>query len=594
MNKFNPSFVVTAVNSTSALVTVALPAGLTITGKGKSTSATLVAADLDQIVTSSRDRVAVVVNGNGPFEVIVAPPAGGTLTPRLNALAADLAVKINAVAGGAAVTATRVGSTVEVTSALTTEASAVQFLDASSSSATSALKLGVANGGTEVEGAAGFRPRQTGTTGVIAPTMTAAAPLPAANVDVNVVRGAATVNAAPIPLAWLTSLTTPEEAVAALGDALRKSSDPLLAGATISLVGGVLRLLPGPADPSLSLDIVVSAPAKALGFDPAGVRNVARYGPAGFDQLAQVNTAVGSNGTKPSATELTGDELAKTGIYALEKVDLFNLLVMPDDEVTGSVYSEAIAYCTRRRAFMIIDAPQTVNTFAEAEKWINKDASVLRSRNSALYFPRLRLPDPQMNGALGTFPAAGALAGLYARTDAERGVWKAPAGTTATIVGATGLSVALTDDENGKLNPFGLNCLRLFPVIGTVSWGARTGNGADVKADEYKYIPVRRLALFLEESLYRGTQWVVFEPNDEPLWSQIRLNLGAFMQNLFISGAFQGRTARDAFFVKCDKETTTQNDIDLGRVNIVVGFAPLKPAEFVVIKIQQIAGAIRT
>jgi len=113
-------------------------------------------------------------------------------------------------------------------------------------------------------------------------------------------------------------------------------------------------------------------------------------------------------------------------------------------------------------------------------------------------------------------------------------------------------------------------------------------------ADEYKYVPVRRLALYIEESLYRGTQWVVFEPNDEPLWAQIRLNIGAFMHGLFRQGAFQGKTPRDAYFVKCDKETTTQNDIDLGIVNIVVGFAPLKPAEFVIIKIQQIAGKIET
>jgi phage tail sheath protein FI len=204
------------------------------------------------------------------------------------------------------------------------------------------------------------------------------------------------------------------------------------------------------------------------------------------------------------------------------------------------------------------------------------------------------MPDPLNPSVLGTYGAAGALAGLFARTDAERGVWKAPAGTAATIVGATGLSYTLNDRENGTLNPLGINCLRTFPVYGTVSWGARTGRGADALADEYKYIPVRRLALFLEESLYRGTQWAVFEPNDEPLWAQIRLNLGAFMHTLYAQGAFQGRTPRDAYFVKCDKETTTQNDIDLGRVNIVVGFAPLKPAEFVVIQIQQIAGAIQT
>ena len=180
-----------------------------------------------------------------------------------------------------------------------------------------------------------------------------------------------------------------------------------------------------------------------------------------------------------------------------------------------------------------------------------------------------------------------------ARTDAQRGVWKAPAGIEATLQGVPELSVKLTDEENGELNPLGVNCLRSFPIIGRIVWGSRTLRGADVLADEYKYIPVRRLALYIEESLFRGTQWVVFEPNDEPLWAQIRLNVGAFMNTLFRQGAFQGTTPRQAYFVKCDNETTTQNDIDRGIVNIVVGFAPLKPAEFVIIKLQQIAGELQ-
>ena len=173
-------------------------------------------------------------------------------------------------------------------------------------------------------------------------------------------------------------------------------------------------------------------------------------------------------------------------------------------------------------------------------------------------------------------------------------MWKAPAGLDAAIAGIRRLQVNLTDDENGQLNPLGINCLRTFPLAGSVVWGARTLRGANLLADEYKYVPIRRLALFIEESLFRGTKWVVFEPNDEPLWAQIRLNVGAFMQNLFRQGAFQGKTPREAFLVKVDKDTTTQNDIDLGIVNIVVGFAPLKPAEFVIIKIQQLAGQIET
>ena len=185
------------------------------------------------------------------------------------------------------------------------------------------------------------------------------------------------------------------------------------------------------------------------------------------------------------------------------------------------------------------------------------------------------------------------MAGVFARTDAQRGVWKAPAGLDAALNGTLGPAIPLTDGENGELNPLGVNCLRTMPAAGTVVWGARTLQGNDRLASEWKYIPVRRTALFIEESLYRGTQWVVFEPNDEPLWSQIRLNIGSFMHSMFRQGAFQGTTPKDAYFVKCDKETTTQDDVNKGIVNIVVGFAPLKPAEFVIIKLQQMAGQVQ-
>jgi phage tail sheath protein FI len=161
----------------------------------------------------------------------------------------------------------------------------------------------------------------------------------------------------------------------------------------------------------------------------------------------------------------------------------------------------------------------------------------------------------------------------------------------ATLSGIDGLTVKMSDEENGLLNPIAVNCLRSFPNIGRVVWGARTMRGSDQLSDDYKYLAVRRLALFIEESLYRGTQWVVFEGNDEPLWAQIRLSVGAFMQRLFRQGAFQGTSPREAYFVKCDRETTTQDDRNQGIVNIVVGFAPLLPAEFVVISIQQIRNA---
>jgi len=203
-------------------------------------------------------------------------------------------------------------------------------------------------------------------------------------------------------------------------------------------------------------------------------------------------------------------------------------------------------------------------------------------------------PNPLQQNRPAEFPPCGYVAGIYARTDASRGVWKAPAGTEASLVGVLGPKHLLTDDENGVLNPKAINCIRALPIYGTVLWGARTLHGHDERGSEWKYIPVRRTALFLEESLFRALTWVVFEPNDEPLWAQIRLNVGAFMHDLFRQGAFQGKTPQEAYFVKCDKETTTQNDINRGIVNIVVGFAPLKPAEFVILKIQQIAGQIQT
>ncbi len=211
-----------------------------------------------------------------------------------------------------------------------------------------------------------------------------------------------------------------------------------------------------------------------------------------------------------------------------------------------------------------------------------------------MFFPRLNFSNPLHDNRIEPFAPGGAVAGVMARTDANRGVWKSPAGLDATLSGVLSLSVTLTDPENGALNQLGVNCIRNFPNNGPTVWGARTLKGADSIASDWKYLAVRRMALFLEESLYRGMQWVVFEPNDEPLWAQIRLNAGAFMQTLFRQGAFQGASPKDAYFVRCDSTTTTQTDIDSGIVNIIVGFAPLKPAEFVVIQLQQIAGDIPT
>jgi phage tail sheath protein FI len=290
-----------------------------------------------------------------------------------------------------------------------------------------------------------------------------------------------------------------------------------------------------------------------------------------------------------------GTEGNKLGLYALKRADLFNILCIPpytaSDDVDQTVVTAAGAFCEAHRSMLLVDSPSTWTDKDKAKSGIAADLGT-NSKNSAVFFPRLHQPDPLSDNQLADFVPCGAVAGIFARTDTNRGVWKAPAGLDATLVGVPDLSVHLTDGENGELNPLGVNCLRTLPPGLRVVWGSRTLQGDDRLASEWKYIAVRRTALFIEESLYRGTQWVVFEPNDEPLWAQIRLNVGAFMHNLFRQGAFQGKTPQDAYFVKCDKETTTQNDINLGVVNIVVGFAPLKPAEFVIIQIQQIAGQV--
>jgi phage tail sheath protein FI len=310
----------------------------------------------------------------------------------------------------------------------------------------------------------------------------------------------------------------------------------------------------------------------------------------------------GPNADPDALTIYTGDPVRRTGIQALEAVDLFNLLCLPGVTHAG-ILTMALQYCQSRRAVLIVDAP--IDRTTDPPQSLKPDAMVEKITGptllpkadlgtyAAIYYPWVKVPDPLNGGKLRSFPPSGMIAGLYARTDTNRGVWKAPAGTEATLIGVQGIDYPLTNMENGPLNGHGVNCLRIFPVYGPICWGARTVSGDDQIASEYKYVPIRRTALYIEESLYRGLQWVVFEPNDEPLWAQIRLNVGAFMHDLFVKGAFQGTTPKDAYFVKCDKETNPQNQIDLGIVNIVVGFAPLKPAEFVIINIQQMAGQIQ-
>lgn len=302
-------------------------------------------------------------------------------------------------------------------------------------------------------------------------------------------------------------------------------------------------------------------------------------------------TSPGRDGAAPGGDAYVPAGGGAGGIRALDAVETLNLLVLPPVSPSGrlpdEVWAPALEYARERRAFLIVDPPPGLPG-PQIPAWLTGvGLSGPAARNATVYHPRVDQSDPLDGGAVRSFAASGAVAGVYARTDAARGVWKAAAGTEATLVDVLGPSVGLTDVESGELNPLGINVVRAFPGYGTVVWGARTLAGTDALADEYRYVPVRRLALHIGASLERGLQWATFEPNDEPLWARLRVAVEAFLHELFRRGAFAGQRADEAFFVKCDTETTSQADVTGGFVNVLVGFAPLKPAEFVILHIRQ-------
>ncbi len=384
--------------------------------------------------------------------------------------------------------------------------------------------------------------------------------------------------------------------LASIRDAVNDGPTTLVAGEvwpwTAELWGYRLSIRPtsGPVAAG-SDDNRTSGYLGAAALAAAVVVDNVRYYSLGATGLGiyQVPGAGGADGTSPTLAT-TYDDTYDT---VRREVDLFNLVILPRsaDESALSLedlWPNASVFAQERRALLLMEPPTNWSGAQQAMNEVTTLRIGLAKQYSALYYPRIAIQEGRLRVSVG---ATGAIAGLMARTDGARGVWKAPAGTEADLRGIVGVSELFSDPENGVLNPRAINVIRSFP-IGIVAWGARTMDGDDGSGSEYKYVPVRRLALFLEESLYRGLQWVVFEPNDEPLWSQIRLNVNAFMQGLFRQGAFQGKTPQEAFFVKCDSETTTQADRNLGIVNIWVGFAPLKPAEFVILSIQQMAGQL--
>jgi phage tail sheath protein FI len=351
--------------------------------------------------------------------------------------------------------------------------------------------------------------------------------------------------------------------------------------------------------------VVIAAPAAGTDFVATygltkTVENPSRYQLGALYPAASQVSGVPVKGADGDATGQPDSDVFKKAVMDLDTPDpFFNILCLPDlvrpaandpnalqHTNAMSVYADAALVCKNKHAFLLIDPLPNTTSVGAAESW--KAGFSFQSSHSAAYFPKIRVDDPLIPGAILSCAPSGAIAGVYARTDGQFGVWKAPAGTDAALSGVYGPSVTMSDDEQGVLNPIGLNVIRQFPIYGTVSFGSRTVDGSNALASDWKYIPVRRTASYILRSLSEALRWAVHSPNGEELWSQLRINVTAFMQGLFRQGAFKGVSARQAYFVQCDATTTTQDDINQGVVNIVIGFAPLKPAEFVVISLRQL------
>ncbi|HYC62435.1 MAG TPA: phage tail sheath C-terminal domain-containing protein [Thermoanaerobaculia bacterium] len=594
MNSGDARWVESMINGKSELITVKrVAAAIPNTTKGAIRSAPLVAADgvtaltFEQVIDDTHSQFRIAGNGGAPVTIIFPPGLTGTLDDLKNKI---VELVNNAVNAGYpaldALTGSVAANRITLTSGAGGEGSTLRVLPGLANDASARLQFTE-----QIDAAASVRPDEgpaagTFASGNIADADVAAIPTAAVHTMRISIDGGT-----PETITFSTpAFGTVANTVTRLQTAVRDKRPDLEAFRNfVARVDGTKMVLVSGSRGGGSSVTVLPGLANDIA---AGLKLT-----AGTTSTPGVDISL-ENGTESPIDDANryssfiGSRADRKGIYALEDVDLFNIMCLPGITDRG-VLSDTVNYCVERRAFMIVDAPPASKTPAQMETTA-KSTDLPKSNYAAVYYPWISISDPLRGGALRTSAPSGTLAGVFARTDATRGVWKAPAGTEASLRGVQAVEHLLTDPENGILNPRGVNCLRIMPPFGALSWGARTLEGDDDIGSEWKYIPVRRLALFIEESLFRGTKWVVFEPNDEPLWAQIRLNVGSFMHDLFRQGAFQGRSPREAYLVKCDRETTTQSDINNGRVNILVGFAPLKPAEFVFIRIQQLAGQLQT
>ena len=302
---------------------------------------------------------------------------------------------------------------------------------------------------------------------------------------------------------------------------------------------------------------------------------------SGLDLFLGVHQFFENGGKRAWVVKLSSRGLSdvRRALAAMDAVDDVSLLCLPG-LIDKRILAEAATYARRRRAFFLADPAASTTATIEAVRAI----SPADAGHAAVYVPQLQVPDPLQPSRTRLFGASASVAGLLARTDRERGVWAFAAGTTAYVAGAVGLASAIDDSAAANLRARGINAIREPPGHGIVVWGARTVGG---EAEEWKYVPVRRLALFIEESVHRGLKWTVFEPNDEPTWTLVRRQVTAFLDVLFRQGAFPGQTPQECYQVRCGPDTMTQSDLDRGDLVVEVGVAPIRPAEFVNIRIRR-------
>lgn len=648
MDPASGNHVATAVNGKSGLVSVTPLIAALSTNNGTSRSGLYfsptepkVQATINAAVAVGPDpavgRFNISIGGSPAVQVqigAVPDTEGGIQDAFTNAIAQ--ALQDNGIAGAATASVRKLNSPDSYLLEITSATGAVVITPASSNDIAVALHLGAASGGLEWDDYSLLRPAPTGIT-----SKPHAAPgtFDIANIHALANRVKNTLTAWTLTLAdgtvhaddtiafanptdrFLANpvITYPagfqvEGSLAALsanlgviagniGDHTNKEWD-------VAVHGVRLHLSPKSNSPALGLSAQLTSDAPEIFADifdaTENVANVNGY------KLGLATKGSGAGDFVGAAEPGNDGDIPQPGDYndAYQRLardaDIFNIIMLPrcqtpsrrqTDAQRAALWGAASAFARDRRAFLLVDPLSDNNAWADVSQATGAPGvSTLRAGvvtdHAALYWPRLRVNDA--TGAELVVDPAGTIAGLMARTDNSRGVWKAPAGIAATLTGVRGLERRITDPENGVTNLAAINTNRVFPQ-GVVSWGARTMAGFENSGeDDYRYVPVRRTALFIEESLYRGLKFAVFEPNAEPLWTQIRLAAGAFMNNLFRQGAFKGTKKDDAYFVLCDANTTTQNDINLGIVNVRVGFAPLKPAEFVVVTIKQMAGQIET